>query len=148
MEADEPYEDDYDQEEEDIENVEDEEEVDTAEVQWKKILDKHHPECRIDYIEDIIGKLNVNTISPGSSGEDGHRSQPFLTIYEKTSIIGLRARQIANGATPYVPVPSHVTGPEEIARMELEQRLLPFIVKRPMPDGTFEFWRLADLMIL
>ena len=148
MEADEPYEDDDYEQEEDIENAEDEEEVDTAEVQWKKILDKHHPECRIDYIEDVVSKLPVKTISPGSQGDEHHKSPPFLTVYERTSIISLRARQIANGATPYVPVPSHVSGPEEIAKMELEQRRLPFIVKRPMPDGTFEFWRLADLMIL
>jgi DNA-directed RNA polymerase I, II, and III subunit RPABC2 len=150
MEADEPYEDDdFEQEEEDIENVEDEE-VDSAEVQWKKILDKHHPECRVDYIEDVINKLTIKTITPEAwgIGEEGHKSPPFLTIYEKTSVIALRSRQIANGATPYVPVPSHVTNVEEIARMELEQRRLPFIVKRPMPDGSFEFWRIADLMIL
>jgi DNA-directed RNA polymerase I, II, and III subunit RPABC2 len=46
-----------------------------------------------------------------------------------------------------VVVPEHVTEPLEIAKLELEQRRLPYIIKRPMPDGTFEYWRLADLMI-
>jgi len=36
----------------------------------------------------------------------------------------------------------------DIAKLELEQRRLPFIIKRPMPDGKFEYWRLSDLMIL
>jgi hypothetical protein len=44
-------------------------------------------------------------------------------------------------------VPEHVTAVLEIARLELEQRRLPFIVKRPMPDGSFEYWRLNDLAI-
>lgn len=139
----EPYYDDDDDvlEEDGLDEEEvEEEEVDTADSQWKKILDKHHPECRIDYIEDIITKLPKN--------EENHKSPPFLTVYERTKIIGLRATQIANGATPYIPVPSHISNVEEIALMELEQRRLPFIVKRPMPDGTYEYWRLSDLMIL
>jgi DNA-directed RNA polymerase I, II, and III subunit RPABC2 len=41
-----------------------------------------------------------------------------------------------------------VTNTLEIAKMELEQRRLPYIIKRPMPDGTFEYWRLSDLMII
>ena len=36
----------------------------------------------------------------------------------------------------------------EIARLELEQKRLPYIVKRPMPDGTFEYFRLSDLLVV
>jgi len=146
MDADEQYDDVEEDFEDDAEHeIEEEEEVETADSQWKKILDKHHPECRIDYIEDILEKLPLTVIN----GLDiNHKSPPFLTIYERTKIIGLRATQIANGATPYIPVPSHVSNVEEIATMELDQRRLPFIVKRPMPDGSYEYWRLGDLMIL
>ena len=48
----------------------------------------------------------------------------------------------------YVDVPEYVTKAIEIAHLELEQRRLPFILKRPMPDGSFEYWRLSDLMVL
>ena len=41
-----------------------------------------------------------------------------------------------------------MTDLREIARLELEARRLPIIIKRPMPDGTFEKWRLSDLLIL
>jgi hypothetical protein len=47
-----------------------------------------------------------------------------------------------------VDVPEYVTKAIEIAHLELEQRRLPFILKRPMPDGSFEYWRLSDLMVL
>ncbi len=113
-------------------------------------LYKHHPEAVLDYQETIIQKLLLQSIPPGSqeSPDPNHKSQPFLTQYEKTRILGFRTNQIAQGALPYISVPDHIRHPIEIAKMELEQRRLPFIVKRPMPDGTFEYWRLSDLMIL
>ena len=71
-----------------------------------------------------------------------------MTLYEKTKVIGLRANQLSQGAKPYIAVPEHVTDVREIARMELEQKRLPFLVKRPLPNGKYEYWRIADLMIL
>jgi alcohol dehydrogenase len=31
-------------------------------------------------------------------------------------------------------------------KLELAARHLPYIIKRPMPDGTFEYWRMSDLI--
>ncbi len=112
-------------------------------------LYKHHPESTLDYQETVIQKLPLKSIPPGSSGTDSnHKSQPFLTQYEKTRILGFRTNQLAQGALPYVSVPAHIRNVLDIAKMELEQRRLPYIIKRPMPDGSFEYWRLSDLMIL
>jgi len=113
-------------------------------------LYKHPPECVLDYQETVIQKLPLKTIPPGSvEGPDpNHKSMPFLTQYEKTRILGFRTNQLAQGALPYVAVPAHIRNVLDIAKMELEQRRLPFILKRPMPDGSFEYWRLCDLMIL
>jgi hypothetical protein len=47
-----------------------------------------------------------------------------------------------------VDVPEYMSNVLEIAHLELEQRRLPFIVKRPMPDGSFEYWRLSDLIVI
>mgnify|MGYP000710467396 CR=1 FL=1 len=71
----------------------------------------------------------------------------LVLIVEKTKMIGFRANQLSQGAQPYIKVPPHVTDVITIARMEMEERKLPFIVKRTMPDGTFEYWRLQDFMI-
>jgi DNA-directed RNA polymerase I, II, and III subunit RPABC2 len=108
---------------------------------------KHHPECVLDYAETIASKLPL-TSAPSFDKDPNHRSPPFLTQYEKTKILGMRANQLSQGARPYIKVPEYVTGVSEIARMELEQRRLPFIVKRPMPNGSYEYWRLSDLLIL
>lgn len=110
----------------------------------------HHPESVIDYMETVLPNLPLQAAPPIGELETDpkHSSPPFLTVFERTKILGTRANQIADGAQPFVPVPDHVKEPLEIAKLELEQRRLPFIIKRPMPDGTFEYWRLSDLMIL
>ena len=113
-------------------------------------LYKHHPEAVLDYKETIVQKLPLKSVPPFTSDDldANHKSQPFLTQYEKTRILGFRTNQLAQGAKPLIPVPDYVKTTLEIARMELEQKRLPFIVKRPMPDGTFEYWRLSDLLVL
>jgi DNA-directed RNA polymerase I, II, and III subunit RPABC2 len=61
--------------------------------------------------------------------------------------MSFRASQVSNGAMPYIEVPEGVTDSYIIAKMELEAKRLPFIVKRPLPDGNFEVWRLTDLVV-
>lgn len=112
------------------------------------VLYKYHPETVIDYVETVIPKIPLQQAPPDSGTDPNHLSPPFLTVYERTKILGTRTNQLAEGARPFVTVPEYMTNPLDIAKLELEQRRLPFIVKRPMPDGTFEFWRLSDLMIL
>jgi DNA-directed RNA polymerase I, II, and III subunit RPABC2 len=36
----------------------------------------------------------------------------------------------------------------EIADMELHQKVIPFIIRRNLPNGDFEYWKLNDLEIL
>jgi DNA-directed RNA polymerase subunit K/omega len=114
-----------------------------------KRLYQQHPECNLDYIEQVIPKIPLQFVPPGGEKADSnHRTYPFLTNYEKTKIIGLRANQISKGSAPFIAVPKHITDVRDIARLELEQKRLPFIIKRPLPNGQFEYWRLADLLIL
>jgi DNA-directed RNA polymerase subunit K/omega len=114
---------------------------------------RFHPEARLDTIESVAMEIVLTNVPPTFTNSDGqvdprHRSAPFLTQYEKTHILGFRTHQLSMGARPYIAVPAHVTDLREIARLELEARRLPIIIKRPMPDGTFEKWRLSDLLIL
>jgi len=114
---------------------------------------RFHPEARIDTIESISLDIQLTNVPPSFQNADGmadpkHRSVPFLTQFEKTKILGFRTNQLSQGARAFIAVPAHVTELRDIARMELEARRLPFIVKRPMPDGSFEKWRLSDLLIL
>jgi DNA-directed RNA polymerase I, II, and III subunit RPABC2 len=113
-----------------------------------EVLYKYHPETVVDYLETIIPSVPLQQAPPDAGGDKNHLSPPFLTVFERTKILGTRTNQLAEGARPFVTVPEYMTNPLDIAKLELEQRRLPFIVKRPMPDGTFEYWRLSDLMIL
>jgi DNA-directed RNA polymerase I, II, and III subunit RPABC2 len=126
-----------------------------------------HPECLPDYVEQVLLKVPLQSGPPRTvsaleaaakvmstetpqnqtEGSDpNHKTYPFLNKYEATRIIGFRANQLSQGAQPFVDVPDHVTDVREIARMELAAKRLPFIIKRPLPDGTYEYWRLQDLL--
>ncbi len=114
-----------------------------------KRLYQQHPECNLDYIEQVLPKIPLQFIPPGGEKADSnHRTYPFLTNFEKTKIIGLRANQLSKGSVPFIAVPKHITDVKDIAKLELEQKRLPYIIKRPLPNGQFEYWRLADLLIL
>ena len=113
-----------------------------------QFLSTHHPEARVDYIENVLEKLQLSSCPPDHGVDKNHKSVPYLTLFEKSKVLGFRANQLSQGAQPLIEIPSHVTDVLEIARLELLQKRLPFIIKRPMPDGTFEYWRLADLILL
>ncbi len=114
-----------------------------------KKLYQQHPECVLDYIESIVPKIPLQIVPPGGDKADSnHRTYPFITVYEKTKIIGLRSNQLSKGAKPFIDIPPHITDVRDIARLELEQKRLPFIIKRPLPNGSYEYWRLSDLIIL
>jgi DNA-directed RNA polymerase I, II, and III subunit RPABC2 len=148
--------------------LEEEEELDLTEQQRAEAADlfklyRQHPEIWIPYSEQVVKQLNTRgpTDQPGTTivnptlnlrnvdhVDPTHKTYPFLTNYERTKCISFRASQISNGAKPYMVVPLGVTDSYEIAKMELENKRLPYIIKRPIPDGSFEVWRLGDLMIM
>ena len=114
----------------------------------KQYINEYHPECiqhnyeEISIMSKVIRDKNNNIIDPY------HKTIPFLTKYEKTRILGQRAKQIECGSTPLVKVPETVIEAHLIAELELEQKRIPFIVKRPIPNGGFEYWNLQDLEII
>jgi len=76
--------------------------------------------------------------------EDPYRTRPF-TRYEKARIIAGRALQLALGAFPLVPVKPNDT-PIEIAKREFEAGILPIIIRRRRPDGSYVDVPLRDLL--
>jgi DNA-directed RNA polymerase I, II, and III subunit RPABC2 len=107
---------------------------------------KFHPECVLDYEEEEQTTIPLRTTL--SEDDPYHKSMPFLSVFEHTKILGMRTNQLAQGARPYIVVPEHITNVLDIAKLELEQRRLPIIIKRHMPDGTYERFRLSDMIIL
>jgi DNA-directed RNA polymerase I, II, and III subunit RPABC2 len=68
-----------------------------------------------------------------------------LTKYEKARVLGQRAKQIESGADPLVPVDNSIIDGYIIAEMELKAKKIPFIIRRPLPNGGSEYWKLRDL---
>ncbi len=62
-----------------------------------ELLYKHHPETILDYAETIVPEVPLQQAPPSEDGkrDTRHRSPPFLTIYERTKILGSRANQLA-----------------------------------------------------
>ena len=77
-----------------------------------------------------------------------HKTIPMLTKYEKTRVLGIRAKQINNGAKPMTKVPDNVMDGYLIALKELEEKIIPVIIRRPLPNGSSEYWKLKDLEII
>jgi DNA-directed RNA polymerase I, II, and III subunit RPABC2 len=71
-----------------------------------------------------------------------------LTKYEKARILGQRAKQIETGAKPLVNLPENIIDSYIIAELELKEKKIPFIIKRPIPSGAFEYWHLRDLEMI
>ena len=70
----------------------------------------------------------------------------LLSRYLK--LLGLRAKQLDEGAQPFVKVPSNVVTGYIISLMELEQKKIPFIIRRPIPGGGSEYWKVSDLELI
>jgi hypothetical protein len=79
---------------------------------------------------------------------ENRKSINFLTIYEKTSIIGLRKQQLVNGANSYLTKKEleDISNIEDIVQKELEMNKLPFMLCRTMPNGDKEYWKLEELL--
>lgn len=77
-------------------------------------------------------------------GKNTHRKTwPFITRYEKGRIIGTRALQLNQGAYPLIE--THETDPIKIAQAEFKENKIPLIIRRYLPDGSYEDWNVSDL---
>ena len=77
-----------------------------------------------------------------------HTTLPILTKNKKTRIIGQRAKQIENGSAPFIEIKNNIIDTLLIAEEELRQKKIPIIIKRPLPNGTNEYWPLKDLQLI
>ena len=105
----------------------------------------NHPECAMQNYDEILAMTKVVRDENNIVIDDLHRTNPFLTKYERARILGQRAKQIETGATPFVKVPENIIDGYLIAEMELQQGRIPFIIRRPLPNGGSEYWKIGDL---
>ena len=114
----------------------------------KNYINEFHPECLIQNYDEITKLTTVVRDSNNIIIDPLHRTIPFLTKYEKARVLGQRAKQIETGAKPFVSVPENVIDGYVIAELELQQKRIPFIIRRPIPGGAFEYWNIRDLEMI
>lgn len=107
-----------------------------------------HPESLIQNYDEIYNLARVVRDSNGVIVDNLHKTLPIMTKYEKTRILGQRAKQINDGAVPFIKVPEGVIDGYLIALRELEEKKIPFIIRRPLPNRGSEYWYVEDLEIL
>tara|TARA_B100000900_G_C20582094_1_gene717948 strand:- start:514 stop:1179 length:666 start_codon:yes stop_codon:yes gene_type:complete len=108
----------------------------------------NHQECLSKNLDEIKDLMNVIRDKNNIIIDELHKTIPILTKYEKTRILGIRIKQLNNGALPYVKIPEDLLDNFIIAEKELKEKKIPFIIQRPLPNNTFEYWKLEDLEIL
>jgi len=69
-----------------------------------------------------------------------------MTKYEKTSLISVRAQQLAGGLKPLIDSLVGLQNPIEIAKEELKQRKIPLVIHRNVRGGKFEIWKVDELI--
>eukprot|EP00127_Corallochytrium_limacisporum_P006408 Clim_evm16s226 gene=Clim_evmTU16s226 len=102
--------------------------------------------------DDIIADAyDNNVVTSGQEPKDGaprlattRTTTKYLTKYERARVLGTRALQLSMSAPPMVH-PGSLTDPLEIAMLELKERKCPLIIRRYLPDGSYEDWKVSEL---
>lgn len=142
------------EEEEEEDEDEDEDEYDENYLQKfdetlkRNVIEEFHPELISHNYEEVEALCRVVRDENGIIMDPLHKTMPFITKYEKAKILGERAKQINSGAQPTVAVDDNIIDGYLIALKEYENKSIPMIIRRPLPSGGCEYWRLADLELI
>ena len=149
-----------DEEEEEEEDVEEDTDEETEETDDEHILEKldqdiqkeylvgYHPEVKQINFDELMALSRVVRDPTGKIIDSLHQTFPFMSKYERARIIGLRAKQLNNGADPFIQVSAEMIDGFTIAKRELMEKKIPYVIRRPLPNGASEYWRVADLEII
>ncbi|CCD26907.1 DNA-directed RNA polymerase core subunit RPO26 NDAI_0J00150 [Naumovozyma dairenensis CBS 421] len=120
-----------------------------------------------NFVDGVSKDENGNTIITGGLGPDSHKDEqlqrrktlkekaiakeertttPYMTKYERARILGTRALQISMNAPVFVDLEGE-TDPLRIAMKELAEKKIPLVIRRYLPDGSFEDWSVEELIV-
>ena len=145
-EGDDDSDDDEDDDEDDDSDDEDLQKLQGYEE--KNVLVDYHPEVVQISEEELQTYSKVVRDNNGKIVDPFHKTIPIMTKYEKAKVIGIRAQQINSGSEPFIPVDVNMIDGLSIANQELLEKKIPFIIRRPMPNGSSEYWNINDLELL
>ena len=121
---------------EDFDNYDDGDEFEEEDEQFDEVQDNN--EERIELLQqEEVGK---------AVDKDKRITTPFMTKYERARVLGTRALQISMCAPIMVELENE-TDPLQIAMKELKARKIPLVIRRYLPDGSYEDWAIDELII-
>ena len=127
-------------EDDDDENIDETELKNENENENEDIID-----CFYDFEQNEVN--NIQNIQINDVPKEDRITMPYLTKYERVRVLGTRAKQISLGAKILVKnVDLTTKSPIEIAKIELELGVIPFKIRRPLPNGKVEEWKISELV--
>ncbi|KAJ2457431.1 DNA-directed RNA polymerases I, II, and III subunit RPABC2 [Coemansia sp. RSA 2424] len=96
-----------------------------------------------DQDESVEIFLPENNVEPTPASE--RITTPYMTKYERARILGARALQISMNAPVMVELDGD-SDPYDIALKELRAKKIPFVIRRYLPDASYEDWRVTELI--
>ena len=111
----------------------------------RDVIQEYHPEMILHNYQEVEAMVKTTRDENGIIIDPLHRTNPFITRYEYARVLGERAKQINAGAKPFVKLEEGLIDGYLIALQEYREKKIPFIIKRPLPNGGCEYWSLKDL---
>lgn len=104
-------------------------------------MSNDHPEVKPVFRKEVADAVKLPRVT-----------REYYTKYEFTALLATRAQQLAEGAKPLVTLEGLKTSDPmfiwNVARREIEQRKLPFVVRRQLPNGQSEYWSTQELEMM
>ncbi|KAL7273332.1 subunit common to RNA polymerases I, II, and III [Rhizina undulata] len=97
-----------------------------------------------------VAAASMNYVSAAKEDDkrvprDKRMTTPFMTKYERARLLGTRALQISMNAPVLVDTGGE-TDPLQIAIKEMQEKKLPLVVRRYLPDRSYEDWTIQELI--
>jgi DNA-directed RNA polymerase subunit K/omega len=94
-----------------------------------------------DNDEEIEAQPDINIVY---IKKEERQSLAKLTKYEMVRILGERTKQLTMGAKPLIKNYKGLPY-DKISEEELKLNMIPFKIRRPLPNGKYELWNLEEL---
>ncbi|KAF9113581.1 DNA-directed RNA polymerases I II and III subunit RPABC2 [Mortierella sp. AM989] len=124
-------------------------EEEDIEEQEPELLEDEHDEngnliARKEKVD--INKPAGFALPPKAVAKEDRTTTPYMTKYERARILGARALQISMNAPVLVDLEGE-TDSLNIAMKELNNKMIPLIVRRYLPDNTYEDWEVSEMIL-
>ena len=111
----------------------------------EEMLEGSKEQKELDRAIEVIKKRQIITESVDhepveikDSTNQWATGQTTLTRFEKARIMGSRALQLSLGAPPFIDFSKNISTSLEIAMEELQQKVIPIIIRRTLPNGDYQ----------